>query len=171
MEGYPVGDWAAAPAGEAANAAAAPSLKAQVLTLFKDSTKKAAGLILSAGDSPRSAHAAHGPPSPGLASSGSGSVRPAAGEGASAGGDGEGEADGDGEGDGSDSIDDAELDAALDAEEQKISDIDCPDLGWCLFDKVHRSKQKWRCTLRMGVVRIGGRDYYFQKANVEMEFQ
>jgi transcription initiation factor TFIIA large subunit len=59
----------------------------------------------------------------------------------------------------------------LDAEDKKISDEGCKDLGWCLFEKVHRSKQKWRCTLKMGVVRIAGRDYYFSRANVEMEFQ
>ncbi|KAI8465592.1 MAG: transcription factor IIA, alpha/beta subunit [Monoraphidium minutum] len=59
----------------------------------------------------------------------------------------------------------------LDAEGTKNQDEEVDDLGWCLFEKVQRSKTKWRCTLKMGVLRIGGRDYYFSKANVEMEFR
>ncbi|KAI9660770.1 MAG: transcription factor IIA subunit alpha [Alyxoria varia] len=40
----------------------------------------------------------------------------------------------------------------------------------CLYDKVQRVKNKWKCTLKDGVVTVAGRDYVFHKANGEFEW-
>ncbi len=40
----------------------------------------------------------------------------------------------------------------------------------CLYDKVQRVKNKWKCVLRDGVASIGGRDYLFSKCNGEFEW-
>ena len=39
------------------------------------------------------------------------------------------------------------------------------DMMLCLYDKVQRVKNKWKCVLRDGVASIGGRDYLFSKCN------
>ncbi|WFD44869.1 sphinganine-1-phosphate aldolase [Malassezia psittaci] len=43
------------------------------------------------------------------------------------------------------------------------------DMMLCLYDKVQRVKNKWKCVLRDGVASIGGRDYLFSKCNGEWE--
>lgn len=40
----------------------------------------------------------------------------------------------------------------------------------CLYDKVQRVKNKWKYVLKDGVANINGRDYVFNKANVESEW-
>ncbi|KAH3902259.1 related to Transcription initiation factor IIA large subunit [Saccharomycodes ludwigii] len=40
----------------------------------------------------------------------------------------------------------------------------------CLYDKVGRVRNKWKCTLRDGLASIDGKDYAFQKANGECEW-
>lgn len=40
----------------------------------------------------------------------------------------------------------------------------------CLYDKVQRVKNKWKCTLKEGIANIHGRDYVFQRANGESEW-
>ncbi|KAJ2818107.1 transcription factor IIA subunit alpha, partial [Coemansia sp. 'formosensis'] len=40
----------------------------------------------------------------------------------------------------------------------------------CQYEKVTRSKNKWKCVLRDGIMLINGRDYLFQKANGEFEW-
>ena len=40
----------------------------------------------------------------------------------------------------------------------------------CLYDKVQRVKNKWKCTLKDGVVTVDGKDYVFHKANGEFEW-
>ncbi len=37
----------------------------------------------------------------------------------------------------------------------------------CLYDKVQRVKNKWKCVLKDGVASIDGRDYLFAKCNGE----
>ena len=44
------------------------------------------------------------------------------------------------------------------------------DMILCLYDKVQRVKNKWKCVLRDGVASIGGRDYLFSKCNGEFEW-
>lgn len=49
---------------------------------------------------------------------------------------------------------------------------DGPDenLMLCLYDKVTRTKARWKCALKDGVVTINHKDYTFQKAQVEAEW-
>ncbi|CCK72216.1 transcription initiation factor IIA large subunit KNAG_0J01350 [Huiozyma naganishii CBS 8797] len=49
---------------------------------------------------------------------------------------------------------------------------DGPDenLMLCLYDKVTRTKARWKCSLKDGVATINRRDYTFQKAQVEAEW-
>ncbi|KAK5774050.1 transcription initiation factor IIA large subunit PWA37_001056 [Arxiozyma heterogenica] len=51
-------------------------------------------------------------------------------------------------------------------------DDDGPDenLVLCLYDKVTRTKARWKCSLKDGIATINHRDYTFQKAQVEAEW-
>lgn len=40
----------------------------------------------------------------------------------------------------------------------------------CLYDKVQRVKNKWKCGLKDGVATVGGKDYVFNRANGEFEW-
>ncbi len=40
----------------------------------------------------------------------------------------------------------------------------------CMYDKVQRTKNKWKCVLKDGVLTVGGKEYVFQKANGEFEW-
>ena len=40
----------------------------------------------------------------------------------------------------------------------------------CLYDKVHRTKNKWRANLSNGIVCIEGREWVFEKGNGEYEW-
>ena len=40
----------------------------------------------------------------------------------------------------------------------------------CLYDKVQRVKNKWKCTLKEGIATVDGKDYVFHKANGEFEW-
>ncbi|XP_063047130.1 TFIIA-alpha and beta-like factor isoform X2 [Engraulis encrasicolus] len=57
-----------------------------------------------------------------------------------------------------------------------VSDQDVPDLFdtenvvVCLYEKIHRSKNNWKFTLRDGVMTYGGKDYVFSRAIGEAEW-
>ena len=40
----------------------------------------------------------------------------------------------------------------------------------CMYDKVQRTKNKWKCTLKDGVLTVGGKEYVFQKGTGEFEW-
>jgi len=40
----------------------------------------------------------------------------------------------------------------------------------CQYDKISRTKNKWRFTLKSGVMNIEGRDYVFSKATGEADW-
>jgi len=40
----------------------------------------------------------------------------------------------------------------------------------CTYDKVQRVKNKWKCTLKDGILTTGGKEYVFHKANGEFEW-
>ncbi|CAO1635329.1 unnamed protein product [Sympodiomycopsis kandeliae] len=44
------------------------------------------------------------------------------------------------------------------------------DTVLCLYDKVQRVKNKWKCVLRDGVANIDGKDYLFSRCNTEFEW-
>ncbi|KAK9357409.1 transcription factor IIA, alpha/beta subunit-domain-containing protein [Lipomyces starkeyi] len=41
----------------------------------------------------------------------------------------------------------------------------------CLYDRVNRMKNKWKCELRDGIIHANGKDYLFGKANGECEWR
>jgi len=52
-------------------------------------------------------------------------------------------------------------------------DDDEPDTAHLVlaqFDKVNRTKSKWKCNLKDGIMHLNGRDYTFNRANGEFEF-
>lgn len=40
----------------------------------------------------------------------------------------------------------------------------------CLYDKVQRIKNKWKCVLRDGVANVDGKEYLFSRCNTEFEW-
>lgn len=69
--------------------------------------------------------------------------------------------------------DDINLDLDDDLESDKSDDEDNEQDGHimlCLYDKVQRIKNKWKCSLKEGIASINGRDYIFQKATGESEW-
>jgi len=90
---------------------------------------------------------------------------------------------------GSSSIIRAQGDAAGDEDDEDDedainSDLDDPDdlaaaeengentdqVMLCTYDKVQRVKNKWKCTLKDGVLRVDGNEYVFHKGQGEFEW-
>ena len=64
-------------------------------------------------------------------------------------------------------LDDPDDDAiAADADE----DDDSGDSILCTYDKVQRVKNKWKCTLKDGVLNTGGKEWLFHKGMGEFEW-
>ncbi|KAH0186348.1 hypothetical protein KCU86_g12070, partial [Aureobasidium melanogenum] len=40
----------------------------------------------------------------------------------------------------------------------------------CTYDKVQRVKNKWKCTLKDGIMSANGKEYLFHKAQGEFEW-
>ncbi|EPS41704.1 hypothetical protein H072_4411 [Dactylellina haptotyla CBS 200.50] len=61
-----------------------------------------------------------------------------------------------------------------DPDEEAVDDDDdgegIPQIMLCMYDKVQRTKNKWKCVLRDGVLTVNGREYVFRKANGEYEW-
>ncbi len=49
-------------------------------------------------------------------------------------------------------------------------DPDLDDLVLCQYDKVTRIKNKWKCMMKAGMMRLNGRDYVFHKGLGELEW-
>jgi hypothetical protein len=68
---------------------------------------------------------------------------------------------------------DDEINSDLDDTEDEDDDNEQDDdnsLILCLYEKVTRTKNKWKCTLKDGVMTVNGKDMLFQKANGEFEW-
>jgi hypothetical protein len=63
-------------------------------------------------------------------------------------------------------LDDSEEEGDIDSDQE---DEDMP-LMLCSYEKVHRTKNKWRANLSNGVVCINGREWVFEKGNGEYEW-
>jgi len=57
-----------------------------------------------------------------------------------------------------------------DVSSDKEEDEDCQDVLISQFEKVSRTKNKWKCQLKDGIINIDGRDYLFHRASGEMQF-
>lgn len=64
----------------------------------------------------------------------------------------------------------SDLDDDLDSEKTDEEAEQEGQIMLCLYDKVQRVKNKWKCTLKEGIANISGRDYVFQRANGESEW-
>lgn len=63
-------------------------------------------------------------------------------------------------------LDDSEDEGDINSD---VEDENMP-LMLCLYEKVHRTKNKWRATLNHGIVCIGGREWVFEKGSGEYEW-
>lgn len=64
-------------------------------------------------------------------------------------------------------LDDPEDDIDSDGEDEEVENS---MMMLCLYDKVQRVKNKWKYILKDGVANINGKDYVFNRANVESEW-
>lgn len=81
---------------------------------------------------------------------------------------------------------DSELGSDLDDSDEINSDLDDPDdddinsddddddpdanIMLCLYDRVQRVRNRWKCNLKDGIANIDGKDYAFQKATGDSEW-
>ncbi|KAI9730375.1 MAG: transcription factor IIA subunit alpha [Cirrosporium novae-zelandiae] len=78
--------------------------------------------------------------------------------------------------DGNASDDDDAINSDLDdPEEENVFEEDESEAGAgqimvCTYDKVQRVKNKWKCTLKDGLLTTGGKEYVFHKAQGEFEW-
>ncbi|KAJ1995200.1 transcription factor IIA subunit alpha [Coemansia sp. RSA 1358] len=64
----------------------------------------------------------------------------------------------------------SDLDDEDEDDEENGGDEDIEHMVLCQYDKVTRSKNKWKCVLRDGIMLVNGRDYLFQKATGDFEW-
>ncbi|KAI9255044.1 transcription factor IIA, alpha/beta subunit [Phascolomyces articulosus] len=79
----------------------------------------------------------------------------------------------DGEGDGADAGDDdinSDLDDSDDADDDADGGEEIEHIILCLYDKVTRTKNKWKCVLKDGIMLVNGRDYLFHRASGDFEW-
>ncbi|KAK3393787.1 transcription factor IIA, alpha/beta subunit [Podospora didyma] len=72
-------------------------------------------------------------------------------------------------------LDDDAINSDLDDSDDNNDDDEEDDEGsgqmmLCMYDKVQRVKNKWKCTLKDGVLTVNGREYVFHKATGEYEW-
>ena len=70
-------------------------------------------------------------------------------------------------------LDDSDIESDLDSEfgegEEDNDGVD-KSIVLCMYEKVHRTKNKWKCQLKDGIISIGGKDWVFSRANGEFEW-
>ncbi|KAK9416491.1 putative Transcription factor IIA, alpha/beta subunit [Seiridium unicorne] len=64
----------------------------------------------------------------------------------------------------------SDLDDTDDNADEDDDDDDGGQIMLCMYDKVQRVKNKWKCVLKDGVLSVNGRDYVFHKASGEYEW-
>ncbi|KAB0379995.1 hypothetical protein FD755_007779 [Muntiacus reevesi] len=70
-----------------------------------------------------------------------------------------------------DLVEEDPLNSGDDVSEQDVPDLfDMDNVIVCQYDKIHRSKDKWKFYLKDGVMCFGGRDYVFAKAVGDAEW-
>jgi len=71
-------------------------------------------------------------------------------------------------------LDDSDIDSDLDSEFGEGDEDDGTggdkSIVLCMYEKVHRTKNKWKCQLKDGVISIQGKDWVFSRANGEFEW-
>ncbi|KAK5663498.1 hypothetical protein OQA88_3928 [Cercophora sp. LCS_1] len=64
----------------------------------------------------------------------------------------------------------SDLDDPDDARDDDDDDEEMSHMMLCMYDKVQRVKNKWKCTLKDGVLTVNNREYVFHKATGEYEW-
>jgi len=64
-------------------------------------------------------------------------------------------------------LDDSDTEGEEEAEEGTQGET---DIVFCTYDKVARVKNKWKCTLKDGMIHVNGKDYLFAKCTGEFEW-
>ncbi|KAJ3021628.1 transcription factor IIA subunit alpha [Thoreauomyces humboldtii] len=62
------------------------------------------------------------------------------------------------------------INSELDDDDSDDENYNAQHLILCQYEKVNRVKNKWKCTLKDGIITVNGRDYVFNKANGEFEW-
>ncbi|PNP44783.1 hypothetical protein TGAMA5MH_03592 [Trichoderma gamsii] len=57
-----------------------------------------------------------------------------------------------------------------DRDDDEVDDEGLGHIMLCMYDKVQRVKNKWKCTLKDGVLTVNGKEYVFNKATGEYEW-
>ncbi|RSL96905.1 hypothetical protein CDV31_013277 [Fusarium ambrosium] len=76
----------------------------------------------------------------------------------------------DGEEDDEDAINSDLDDPEEDRDDDDVDDEGLGNIMLCMYDKVQRVKNKWKCTLKDGVLTVNGKEYVFHKATGEYEW-
>ncbi|KAI9744619.1 MAG: transcription factor IIA subunit alpha [Claussenomyces sp. TS43310] len=77
---------------------------------------------------------------------------------------------------GEDDLDEDAINSDLDDPDDGLNDDDDDDdsmgghLMLCMYDKVQRVKNKWKCVMKDGVLTVNGKEYVFHKASGEYEW-
>ncbi|KAJ2895642.1 hypothetical protein MKZ38_006281 [Zalerion maritima] len=64
----------------------------------------------------------------------------------------------------------SDLDDSADDKDSDDDDDEGGNVMLCVYDKVQRVKNKWKCTLKDGVLTVNSREYVFHKAQGEFEW-
>ncbi|RCH85056.1 transcription factor IIA subunit alpha, partial [Rhizopus stolonifer] len=64
----------------------------------------------------------------------------------------------------------SDLDDSDDDDEEGEGGEEIEHIILCLYDKVTRTKNKWKCILKDGIMLVNGRDYLFHRANGDFEW-
>lgn len=57
-----------------------------------------------------------------------------------------------------------------DDEDHSNEEEEIDDLLLCLYEKVNRTRNKWKCNFKSGIVNIGGHDFAFTRLNGDFEW-
>ena len=73
-----------------------------------------------------------------------------------------------------DGADSDAINSDLDSETSSVENDDLDDeaqgIMLCLYDKVQRTKNKWKCVMKDGMITVNGKEYVFSKATGEFEW-
>jgi transcription initiation factor TFIIA large subunit len=64
----------------------------------------------------------------------------------------------------------SDLDDSDEDDHNENEDDEIPQIMLCTYEKVQRTKNKWKCVLKDGVLTVNGKEYVFRKANGEYEW-
>lgn len=64
----------------------------------------------------------------------------------------------------------SDLDDSSEEEDENEASHEANNMVLCLYEKVTRTKSKWKCILKDGIIHIHGKDYLFHRATGDFQF-